>query len=435
MPSYATTTRLLRLSTVTLFLMTVLVLISPVMDWMNTVQTMLGRINNLSMFAVFVFFALSLFLPPMLRSPKERSLLLASGAFLLYATIITHIKQENWLVSYGGLTILYGAVSAGFGAYALAKYGKGLQTRIVIATILTLPALAMAPIFIAMDPGAYKPFWLHVYGYSNVRVFGYFAAAVTVILSGLALGSLKKNLLPQAVAHFAALSFAWSMLFWGGSRAGMVAVIASIVLCWIISWRKSWVQIPFTIGASIAGLGLSALYYTPDNAFGAINRVQVTVNSMASGGASQASSGRLEMWQWAWGKVLEHPFVGHGYLPMSNLRTDAFNYYHTHNIVIEYMLSFGIIAGGLALLLGIGLWVRALLAARRIDTPVATALMMIVTVLPIYAMFSATLFFPFHMVIFMLSLGSLIGWDMHLRQPEEIEEPFKAEADWMFEDL
>ncbi len=142
------------------------------------------------------------------------------------------------------------------------------------------------------------------------------------------------------------------------------------------------------------------------------------------------------MWQWAIDRILEEPLLGRGFYPMKEMEPEKFNYYHTHNIILEYLLGFGLIAGSAMLLLMIGLWIRAIIGARRIGEPVAAALLMLIILLPIYAMFSATLFFPFHLMIFMASVGALIGWDIRKMQPEEPEDPpFSPEADWMFEDL
>jgi O-antigen ligase len=405
------------------------------MDWSTEVQTLLGRINNLSALAALIYIFMLFPIPRMMRSGKERVLLISLSMLMLYAICISVERYTDFIITFGGLITLMGAISAGLGAYALGKSGKGIHTRIAVFTILTLPALGFAPALISLDTDAYAKFWLNVYGYSNVRVFGYFAAATTVILSGLVMASLNQKRLYLAIVHFLALAFSWSMLFWSGSRAGMIAVAISICVSWVIFWRKEIVQIPFVIASGAVGALLSMLYYIPDSAFGIVNRVQKTVSTIGNGDAAGLSSGRFDLWQWAWDRILEEPLLGRGYLPMSGMRTPEFNYYHTHNIILEYFLSFGLIVGSIALALALTIWVKALIAARRIDKPVAHALTMLVILLPIYAMFSATLFFPFHLMIFMTSMGALIGWDVFLRSPPQEEEIFRAEADWMFEDL
>jgi len=428
--------RFLRLSTICLALLSILVWIGPFMDWAFGVHTALGRINNLSMIVAGLYFFLVLAIPVSMRSRKERQVLGATAALFLYATLITLDRYADWFVSFGGLLALFGSISAGFGAYILGKSGKGIHTRITIAMLITLPALAIPPAMIAYDPDAFKAFWLNVYGYSNVRVFGYFAAVTTALLAGLTMGRRTSVSAKIFCLHFAALAFSWSMLFWSGSRAGMVAAVFAFLISLAVAGRKPYAPFLFTGTAGIVGALMSTLYFTPGRWFGLFERVKVTTQQISKGGVTEASSNRVDMWQWAMGKIMEEPFLGHGYLPMAGMQDEGFDYFHTHNIVIEYLLSFGLIAGTAMLLLTIFLWGRALLAARRIGEPVAMALMMMIVLLPIYAMFSATLFFPFHLMIFMAGMGSLIGWDVWNRRPPEPEEaPFKARADWMFDDL
>jgi O-antigen ligase len=434
--SHPASDRFLRLSTICLAMLTAIVWMGPFFDWVFGVHTALGRVNNLSMIVAILHFALVLFIPVSMRGKRERQVLLITGALFLYATLISLDRYADWFITFGGLLALFGALSAGFGAYILGKSGKGLHNRLTILMIATLPALAIPPAMIAYDPEAYKTFWANVYGYSNVRVFGYFAAVTTVLLSGLAMGTLRSNPFKITALHFAALAFSWSALFWSGSRAGIVATLLAIVIAWVIAWRKPVGQILFVSGAAGIGVLLSTFYYTPGKWFGLINRVQDTAQRISSGGVASASSNRFDMWQWALQKIMENPLLGHGYLPMADMGDEGFDYFHTHNIVIEYLLSFGLIAGTAMLLLALAVWVRALKAARRIGTPTAMALMMLVIVLPIYAMFSATLFFPFHLMVFMIAMGALIGWDIWEQRPDEPEEaPFKAQADWMFDDL
>lgn len=430
--------RFLRISTIALFALAALTYVAPVLDLLGGVQTTLGRINNLSMLFVFLYTGLLFALPAHMRGSWERRLLLTLGGFLSYATIISISGYQNALVTFGGLFVLLGAISAGLGAYVLGKSGKGLHRRLVIFMVATLPALALPPIFIAWNAQAYESFMLNVYGYSNVRVFGYFAASIVVLLSGLTMGVPGRRGRGGWILalHFLCLSFAWSMLFWSGSRAGMVAVAAAIAMSWLIFWRATWAELVLVPLAGLVGAGLSLLYYTPGRWFGLMNRIQDTAERLDAGGVAAASTNRIDMWRWTMDRIMEAPWLGHGYLPMAGLRTPRFNYYHSHNLVLEYWLSFGLVAGSLMLAMALALYIRAAMAARRIGTPAAKALLMLITLLPGYAMFSATLFFPYHLIVFMLALGALIGWDIHLSRPmAEPERPFRPKADWMFQDL
>ncbi len=436
MHSVPASDRFLRIHTLLVFMLMALVFAGPVFDWVWGVQAVLGRINNLSMVPAALYILLLFAVPRGMREGQERKLLLTIAILMLYAIVISLARYADWIDTFGGLAALMGSISAGFGAYILGKSGKGLHRRLVVMMIATLPALAVPIAMIALDPEAYEHFWLNVYGYSNIRAFGYFAAATTVLITGLAASSFESGRIVRLLCHFTALILSWSFLLWSGSRAGMVASVVAIIIGLAFTRGAKIVVLPFTLLSGALGAALSTLYVTPDRTFGLLNRVQDTAASLAEGGVTKASSNRIEMWQWAWGKILETPFLGRGYLPMAGMRDEGFNFYHTHNIVIEYLLSFGLIAGSAMLVLGAWVWFRAIIAGRRIGTPIAQALMMLVTLLPIYAMFSATLFFPYHLMVFMLGLGALLGWDAWNQRPEEAEEvPFKPKAEWMFEDL
>lgn len=441
MHSHTPTDRYLRLATVCLFFLTALVFIGPFLDFFGRVQAMLGRINNLSAIICVVYLAMALALPPMLRGPRERLVALSLILALFYATLITFARHHDWLVSFGGLLALYATVSAGLGAYALARSGKGLQTRLVAMMIATLPAMIIPIAMMTAYPDAYKTVWVSVYGYSNVRVMGEFTATCVVVISGIALWALRgKNPLHIAIL-LAGLSVAWSFLFWTGSRSGMLSALIAIGLTLILIPRGFLAQVGLNTAAIGIGAGLSTLYYTPPGPwFGLFNRIEATTSGLGSGGGvskslDAASSGRLDLWAWTWERVLDAPLLGHGYLPMAGLRTPEFNFYHSHNIVLEYLLSFGLIAGALMLLLAGALWVAALMAARRINQPVATSLAMLVILLPVYAMSAAILFFPYHLMLYGTALGTLIGWDLWLqRDPEPEAEHFQPKADWMFDE-
>jgi O-antigen ligase len=423
-------------TTILLFFLAFLTWVGPVMDYRGQVATLLGRVNNLALIAIIPAFIMLPFIIFQMRSKRERWIVLGTATALLYAAGLTYMNLTARMIPFGGLASLGAAIFLGFACYIAGRDGQGVHKRIIIAMMATIPALAVPPVLIALHPDAYQDFWIKVYGYANVRSYGYFPAVAAVALSGLALAGFKQQSKISLVLYAIALTVSWSLLFWSGSRAGMVSTALSILLVWLACAPRS-VLIPIVSTCTAgAGAALSTLYYTPGQWFGLINRVQETVHRIETGGVAKASSNRIDMWNWAVGKILEKPFFGHGYLSMTELRTPEFNYYHTHNIVIEYLLSFGLLGGGAVLAFGFAIWLRALLAARRIKTPVALALMMIATVLPVYAMFSATLFFPFHLMVYFSAIGALIGWDVCQKQPQDPEDPsFRAQADWMFEDL
>lgn len=444
------TTTLLRLSTLLLIGLSALVFIGPIIDFRaEAVAHILGWINNMSMWWTALYI---LILPVFLfdlKTPREWGFLAIMAGLLAWAFWYTAQTTEDMLISIGGLVALSGAVAAGLQGYLLARNGHGLQTRLTWAIGITVLALPLAPILVSLAPDAFSDYWRKVYGYSNIRVFGYFSVAVITVFSGLILHRATSRHLSLLLAS--GLAIGWAMLFWSGSRGGLAAtVLGSLIAMGAV--RKISLR-GALLGLSGAGIGItiSPFIPVPDHNFGILSRLARNNEAISrlsedsQGAATTAaeavkavSSNRIDMWQWVMDRILEAPWTGYGYLPMSWMRVEEFNFYHSHNIVLEYALGFGIPMAALILGLGLWAWIRAIGAARRIDTPVANALLVFICAMPIYANLSATLFFPYHLMLFMMCLGTLIGWDMALRAPSPTANPtpsgFRPEADWMFDE-
>lgn len=440
---------LFRLSTMLLFGLCSLVFIGPVKDYMSgDVAHILGWINNVAMIWIVLHCGLGLLLFGRLSTVRERGL--AFGLLLIFGWILayTYNVTDNKLVSIGGLVVLAGATSAGLMSYTLSRDGNGLQERIVWAMGITLLALPLAPFLIYLDPDAYGSlFWQKVYGFSNVRVFGYFSGGVLAILSGY---FLHRAVGPRATLILGCgLVLSWAMLFWGGSRAALVSVTLALGLSAIILAQFSWRRIAIFIIATLSGIAASVPIYTPTHHFGILSRLsrykdivenvsdRTLEGQSVTGEALRAvSSNRIDLWEWVIGHISDAPLLGLGYLPMSWMREEPFSYYHSHNIVLEFAMSFGIPLAIVILAIGLWAWFRAAKAARALDTPVASALFVFVTAMPIYACFSAVLFFPFHLMVFMIALGSLIGWHAHSmsksNQSRE-DDTFHPDAAWMLD--
>ena len=433
MTEHPLTIRSLRFFTACLISLGAIVYLGPVLDRVLGVQAALGRINNLSLLAIPLFMAGAVAAPAAMRGRRERRVLAALALLLLGATLVSLARYADWIITFGGLSALYAAIFAGLVAYALAKEGFDPGPRLLAFVIATIPALALPIAMIAAAPGAYEDYWLNVYGYSNIRVFGYFAASSVVCLAGLVTAAGLKRAPLLAAIHLTFLVLAWTALFWSGSRAALMAVAVGLLVAWCLFPRRGLVQAPLTGIAAWLGAWISFFLPIPDSAFGIANRVADTARRLGEGGVAEATTGRVEMWIWALEKSWERPLFGHGYLPMAGMRDEGFNFFHSHSVATEYVLSFGYLMGGAMLVLALGLWIRALAGARRDGSQPAMALAALAAMLPAYGMVSATLLFPFHLFVFAIAVGALIGRDVHLRRP--VHSPFEAEVDWMWDEV
>lgn len=445
------TTTLMRLSTLMLIGLSALVFLGPILDFRSgVVAHILGWINNVSMWWTAAYLLILPIFVIHMRGVREYGFLAVIIALFSWTFWYTAQTTQDMLISIGGLVALAGAVAAGIQGYILARSGQGLQGRIVFAIAITVFALPLAPTFVSLTPDAFENYWAKVYGYSNVRVLGYFSAAVIMVLSGLLLH--RTTAFRFSLLLAIGIAVGWAVLFWSGSRGGLAAVVIGGLVALAVMRRPSLRGAFLGLGAAGVGIASSSLIPIPDHNFGILSRLarnneivsrlsETTQGAAAT--ASQAvkavSSNRIDLWQWTIDRIMEAPWVGRGYLPMSWMRVEAFNFYHSHNIVLEYALAFGIPMATLVLGISLWAWIRAIGAARRIDTPVATALLFFVCAIPVYANLSATLFFPYHLMLFMICLGTLIGWDAVRRAPDQQAEStpsrFRPEADWMFDEV
>lgn len=393
-----------------LLLMALLTAVGPLVDYGSFVQGVFGTINNLSIIFLMGFVGIFVANLRHLRENGDRAFLLGGLILVMYIFMRTILDADADLIGgIGGATLVLWVVLAGFGAYALARRGLEVHEWVVKAVMLSAIFLPLAVVLIALRPDGEDPYYLNVYGYSNVRVMGYFAAGATVATSlmwGWARGTLSQPLL----GAFALLSVSsWSMLFWSGSRTGFVGVVAALLVSWIIIRVPGWMNFLATMGAAAVGFALHLTYIMPSHHFGFLSRIEHTAKGLSSGDMTKISTNRSDMWAWAIDRILESPWIGHGLYPMSHMRTPEFNFFHTHNVILEYALGVGIPAALLVIATVFTLYVRAGIAARRSKDPFAVACFGIVTAAAVAGQFSAALFFPFYLMVFIFGLAGLVA--------------------------
>lgn len=388
------------------------VLVGPFMDYYGKVALQLGRINNLSVLTTIFFIPFLIPAVTMMKGAKEQRLMTFIVAWLLYAYIGVATMKLGGILSLTMLFTLTGAIGAGLSTYLLARQGNRAD-RTLLGMILAQGFLLPIPILMIWTwPDRFDSFMLNVYGYNNVRGFGYFCAVTIAALGGsLAIGATGEYLLRwRNLILLGAMSLTWAMLCWGGGRAGVVALAVGLPVALWFMGRLNWREIALNVATAAIGAILSLFIYTPGGgAFGMITRYHKTVQGLEHGGVNGLSANRTDLWIWAWHKILERPLTGYGYLPMHDLRTYRFNYYHVHNLVLEYLLDFGLPIG--LLVLGVMFYIcfRAGRAAGSVGGGAMGGLLAVAAILPVYAMFSATLFFPFHLMIFLMCLGAVLG--------------------------
>lgn len=400
-----------RLWTKMIFLMGLLTLFGPLVDYASFTQGGFGTVNNLSLvFLLFfpVIFALNL---KHLRHPVDRGFLLGSLLVALVVFLRTTFDPDTTIHGIIGSLILVMIVASAFGAYAVALRGVDVTRTLVQMVLLTSLFLPLAPLLVAMSPDAFDldVYFLNVYGYSNIRVLGYFSGGVTTafaLMWAVALGSGSR---PKMALYAALAVISWSVLFWSGSRASLAGVIAAVALVWLLVSRPKWKEVTLSLVTMLAGYALHLTYHLPDRHFGFGTRLERTLNGIAESDMTLLTTNRSDLWAWAIERISEAPLVGHGLYAMSHMRNESFNFFHTHNVILEYLFGLGIPLGGLIVVVMLTLFFKCGKAAKLSGDPYAVACFGLIAFAAGAAQFSAALFFPFYMMVFSMGIAGLMA--------------------------
>jgi O-antigen ligase len=178
--------------------------------------------------------------------------------------------------------------------------------------------------------------------FTNIRHFGAYTAIVCVLLSA-GLIKLSTSKLQKNRFSFFVSSLAWSILFWSGSRTGILAASISTFCLTpylkIIKERISYITI--ACSTIFAGLCLSFIFPTNNNSMG-WNSI---VARNAREGLDSISSGRIDLWHFAIKCITSFKEIIFGIGP-DVFSIKAFQGHKSviqpHNMVIQSFLDWGI---------------------------------------------------------------------------------------------
>jgi len=369
---------------------------------------------------------------------RERLLLVFVLGFSAYAIIGLGFGPNNLIISLASIIGAIGGYGAGLGAYTLARSGEDPLSRLWFWSIIGMIPLTVLPFLVQanFDSQTSREWMLRLYGFSNVRSLGHYTTvAVTILigLSALMLADTSTRLLRRRLAwHFAGLAMMWSLLFWSGSRGGIMALGLGIPFACLILGRLRLQEVVYNGAAAAAGALLSLFYVIPHAAYGVFHRLAQSAGKMAdssgAGLADELANGRAELWAWTLERIAERPWFGWSFLPMSGIDIEARpKVAHAHNVILDYLIGYGIPVASLVFAVVGYLWLRAALAARARPTPGNITALYLMTMLPIYSMVSAVLIAPYQLILFGICIGGLIGGQ--IRDDRAAGESESASAD------
>lgn len=299
-------------------------------------------IRPLTVFTALIFITLSLPLLFMQRELKASCWVLALiGLFLTFSGLSTWASAIPWQGTARWLEIGTYAI-AGVFLYHQIHDARGFRHVFSLSLILTLFLIILRFLYFwvsAYDPTHHS--WSHQPPLAeNIRHIGYLAAlllpvAFTYLPSG------RKEHPARYPAVLLYLCAGWGLVFWMGGRATFLALIVTSVL---FIWFHPRTAIPM-IATCIMGLLLSQLFITTDPS---LNLIRLFNYDLGEKTINQISSNR--------GSIYEHALrLWWQKAPVIGLGADAFRYLQPailadylaqpHSVVVQVLLSFGLVGG------------------------------------------------------------------------------------------
>jgi O-antigen ligase len=204
-------------------------------------------------------------------------------------------------------------------------------------------------------------------------------------------------------------SVTWGGLLWSGGRAPVLAVVIALGLWMVFSpaaLRKKLVA--GTVLQLVAGLALSAAFWTPNPALGWWHAIGRTASAASVGSASGLSSTRTDFWRATAQRALDSPWVGHG--PDSyRFLTPKLDGQQPHNVALQLWLEIGAVGALALLILAAAVWDHAWRRANLALAMIPQAWLAVLVASVVAGMLDGVFY---HLVAFlpaMLAFGVAIG--------------------------
>lgn len=287
---------------------------------------------------------------------------------------------------------------------------------IFLGLLAFLPLLLWTFAFPPLEIDRYNHQWqFAVPGFISVRTFGGFTGAVTAFFVGLALSDRSRERLPRWV--LLAVTLAGGLTLWSGTRAAVLAVGVSLVvmaaqLRWKIKLAHLW-QLGLCLPLAVAGALVLQPYGDPAFSLFAVGD---------STSPDALTGGRLSYWAKIVEAISHHVWLGAGSAAAGwILPPPGQNHVQPHNIILQFWLSWGLIATVAAVfLLG-----RATAFAHTVakKNALAVPFMAMIVSLLVNSLFDGTFYFARHLMLSMIAYGVIFalarqGYDGRLALPD-----------------
>ncbi|MEE9454557.1 MAG: O-antigen ligase family protein [Paracoccaceae bacterium] len=318
--------------------------------------------------------------------------------------VAPHPVMANYYSGIGVVALLLGLAMAALRRRIGDRFLTNIAWAFFVAMLLHAPFLIWLYILEGNNPEYNWTYRLP--GFPGLRMYNYsleagIAAGVGLFYVSKPCERFKRTLL------FIGIALLWVLLFWAGGRGAFLTLNVTVILAAFLVpefVQKMWGVLITTI---ILGANLSLQLFVPNKNFGILSRIDRTFNSTS---LNEITSSRLTIWSDAYEIFLARPFFGHGASQYKFLTTHAdLNVHeHTHNILLELLISFGVV-GTIALLYPLGrVWLFALLRSRNTVSASELPMFLVATTLLVHGLLSGTFYHIHSVFMIALSMGLLL---------------------------
>lgn len=315
--------------------------------------------------------------------------LIAIAMVLVAALTGPSIAAQTPEYSYARLVMMFPLIMAGFGAALwLACMPVVEWKRLALATglgmllfvVVVFPMLPTYFVATGRDLGAG---WERgIVPFFNIRRFTHSVIIALAAGTGLWVWSLQAALSTKTRMMqgglFLSLCCGWTVIFWAGSRAPVLAFSAAVLLLlWLIAGHRRALLAGWLV-PSLIGLSVSAFLPSPKTNIGTFSRID-HYSRVEGLSLNQFSANRLGIWSDTINLIREQPLFGYGHRQFSFIHHS--DYATPHNFPLEMLFDFGIVGGIPALLLVYGGVLSLLWRAyyQRLTPRTSTGLLVVLT--------------------------------------------------------
>ena len=285
-------------------------------------------------------------------------------------------------------------------AQSVRQMGKWMASGLAVFCIMTAFAFIFHPPLSSM-PNSEIVWQFAIPGFISVRLFGAFCGAVFCFLLGVLLIDEERG--EVSIWHYLWITLSAGMMIWSGTRAAVVGSCVALCLVVLMFRLRPDKKAVIAMMGSISFAALLAILLVP---YGDTNFMLLVLDDHKS--VDAVTGGRLNYWTAIWSAYQTVPLLGAGpFATFWILPPGQFTHVQPHNILLQFLISWGILATIPALLLlGIATWrVHRIVHDNRTVLP----FLLMLDCLLVMSLFDGMTHFAQHLMLIMICYGVILG--------------------------